>query len=249
MWGIPCGSHVHGLTIQARQDLVKAEKALEELLWVEPATGTLGKWFSQIRKLLIQHFKPHFHVEFWDVLKALPLESEKWCVRRGSHQELRTSGAERCHRHSEDGSRPIETIPAILTPECGLVALEKLHYQLMTPMKSVVWKDDFSIFLLFGTFQLALSGFPGPPRFLWNFWRLQGQLATEVWSEPCWGWEKGKKMCGDSADVFGSWILGGVLSGVQHGFFSVHHLVHLVHPISDAQLQMLQFSQVFGGWN
>ena len=64
MWGIPCGSHVHGLTIQARQDLVKAEKALEELLWVEPATGTLGKWFSQIRKLLIQHFKPHFHVEF-----------------------------------------------------------------------------------------------------------------------------------------------------------------------------------------
>lgn len=86
-------------------------------------------------------------------------------------------GAERCHRQSEDGSRPIETIPAILTPECGLVALEKLHYQLMTPMKSVVWKDDFSIFLLFGTFQPALSipfGISWPPAFSMKFLKAPG---------------------------------------------------------------------------
>ena len=45
-------------------------------------------------------------------------------------------------------------------------------------------------------------------------------------------------MCGDLADVFGSSVLGGVLSGVQHVFFlfgsscgSVHHVVH---PNSDS---------------
>jgi hypothetical protein len=42
-------------------------------------------------------------------------------------------------------------------------------------------------------------------------------------------------MCEDLADVFGSWIPGGVLSGVQHGFFSVHHLVH---PTSDSLVML-----------
>ena len=197
MWGIPCGSHVHGLTIQARQDLVKAEKALEELRWVEPATGSPWKMVQSNPEA----FDPAFQTTF-------------------------PCGILRCSQSASFGIREMmcsQRKPPRTTNVRGLsvvIVIVRMGQDLLRPSQlfwhqSVVlwhWRSCITSWwhpwnLLFGKMISqyfscsalsnlpfrSLSGFPGPPRFLWNFWRLQGQLAMEVWSRALLRMGKGQK--------------------------------------------------------